>query len=84
MPKRDTILLSTLFGWLIGCGVWAYFWVAACNADPSAAAYEKGLFLPLLGFLFYSFTFLLAGFVIIFFAELMFIPHPQNEKPTMV
>jgi hypothetical protein len=83
MSKRDKILLSTLFGWLIVCSVWAYVWVAACNADPLAAEYEKGLFLPLLGFTIYRFTFLLAGFVVIFFAELMLIPRPQ-DKPMMV
>jgi hypothetical protein len=83
MTKREMILLSTLCGWLILCGVWAYLWVAAANADPNAAAYEKGLFLPLLGFLLGPFKFLLAGFVLVFFAELIFIPRPQG-KPAMV
>jgi hypothetical protein len=84
MSKRDIILLSTLFVWLIGCGSDAYLWLAAANADAGAARYEKGLLLPLLGFLVYRFTFLLAGFLLAIFAELIFIPRPQDEKPTMV
>ena len=84
MSKRDTILLSTIFSWLVGCGLYAYWWIAAANADPMAAEKEKGLFLPLLGFLFYRFPFLLASFVFIFLLLLIFIPRPQNEKPAMV
>jgi hypothetical protein len=84
MSKRDKVLLSTFFGWLILCGAWAYVWVAACNADPLAADYEKGLFLPLSGFLIYRFAYLLAGFITIFFAELILIPSARPEKPTMV
>ncbi|MDT5061905.1 MAG: hypothetical protein QOH63_2364 [Acidobacteriota bacterium] len=81
MTKRNTIIFSTVVAWLIGVGVYAYYWAMSLLDEYSG---KPGGLLPLLGFFVYRFPYLLAGLVILIIAELIFIPGSHGRPGKMV
>lgn len=70
MSKTKVILL-TLIIWLVGTGLYAYWWVASILADPSTVGYERLLIFPLSGFIIYRGIYLLFALVVIIWIELI-------------
>ena len=80
MLKRSNIILFTIFAWIIGVGIYAYYWVIR---NPSE--YGQGFWvLPLLGFFVYRLPYLLIGLIILVSAELICIPGPHGRPGKMV
>jgi hypothetical protein len=68
MAKRKVILL-TLAAWLVGCGVYFYWFVTSIMALPNLASYEQGLGWPVMIFLIFRLPFLLVGVLILIWLE---------------
>lgn len=81
MPKRQTIIFSTVVAWLSGGGVYAYYWTISQLDEYSG---KPGGLLALLGFFVYKFPCLLVGLLITVVAELIFIPGPHGRPGRMV
>ena len=61
----------TVVLWLVGCILYAYYWVTSILAQPDTYGYEKWVMFPLMGFLVYRFPFLLIGLLMLIFIELI-------------
>jgi len=72
MAKRKVILL-TLAVWLVGCGVYFYWYVTSVMAPPDLASYEQGFGWPALMFLIFRLPFLLIGGLILMWLEALAI-----------
>lgn len=68
MAKRNTILL-TLAAWLVGCGVYFYWFVTSIMAQPDLASYEQGFGWPAAIFLIFRLPLLLAGVLVLIWLE---------------
>lgn len=69
--RPGRIVLLTTVGWLIGCSLYAYYWVTTILAQPDNYGYERWGAFPLFGFLVYRFPFLLVGLIVVIVAELV-------------
>ncbi len=79
--SKSSVILLTFFAWLIGCSLYAYFWVTSILASPNLYGYEKWKLFSLFGFLIYRFPFLLISLLIIVYAEaLVFEMFPKGIK----
>jgi hypothetical protein len=72
MAKRKVILL-TLMVWLVGCGLYFYWYVTSVMALPDLASYEQGFGWPALMFLIFRLPFLLIGGLILLWLEALAI-----------
>ncbi len=72
MTKHKVILL-TLAVWLIGCGVYFYWYVSSIMALPDLASYEQGFGWPALMFLIFRLPLLLIGGLILVWLEALTI-----------
>jgi hypothetical protein len=81
MPKRFSIIFVTVFAWLSGVGVYAYYWSMSTINEYSG---KPGGLLVLLGFFVYRFPYLLVGLIILVIAELIFIPGLHERSGSMV
>jgi hypothetical protein len=84
MRKIGVVIPITIICWLIGTALYAYDWVTTILAEPGLPTYERGAFLPLLGFALYRLPYLLLGLVIIIILELLLVPGPDRNPPSMV
>jgi hypothetical protein len=62
---KNEVILLTLAGWLIGCGVYFYWYVTSVMALPNLASYEQGFGWPALMFLIFRLPPLLIGGLIL-------------------
>ena len=72
VAKRKVILL-TLEAWLVGCGVYFYWYVTSVMALPDLASYEQGFGWPALMFLIFRLPFFLIGGLILIWLEALAI-----------
>jgi len=84
MRKISLVIPITLVCWLIGTAFYAYHWVTSFLSEPALPNYERKAFLPLLGFALYRLPYLLLGLVIIIILEVLLIPGPRRNPPSMV
>ena len=73
-------MLLTFIVWLVGCCLYAYYWIS----DLPRWDYPGIWILPLSGFLVYRFPFLLIGFVVLLILELLLIPQTQKAGQDVV
>jgi hypothetical protein len=84
MSEFSRTILITLVCWLLWTIAYAYYWVTSILAEPGLPVYERGGFLPLLGFVVYRLHYLLIGLVIIIVLELVMVPGSERKPPSMV
>jgi hypothetical protein len=70
MSKRK-VVLWTLVIWLLGTGLYAYYWISSILADPSTIGYERDPIFSLFGFIVYRGIYLFFGIMVIIWSELM-------------
>ena len=80
MP-RCRIILMTVVLWLVGCSLYAYYWVTSNLAQPDTYGYERWVMFPLMGFLFYRFPFLLIGLLLLIFIEFILTETLRSKFP---
>jgi hypothetical protein len=66
--KRKAILL-TVVAWLVGCGLYFYWFITSTMALPDLASYEQGAGWPIMVFLIIRLPLLLGGLLILLWLE---------------
>ena len=84
MSKLSWTIFTTFVTWLLGTILYGYYWVTATLAERGLGGYEREPLLPMLSFAVYRLPYLLIALVIIIVVELLIVPKPDPELPSMV
>jgi hypothetical protein len=70
---KSRVIHLTFAAWLVGCGVYFYWYVTSVMALPDLASYEQGFGWPALMFLIFKLPLLLIGGLILIWLEALAI-----------